>query len=33
MGSKKGKIAGKWKGRKKELHDLYSSPNCIQVVK
>jgi hypothetical protein len=26
-------VTGDWKGPKEELHDLFSSPICIQVVK
>jgi hypothetical protein len=33
IGSNTDKVTGEWKERKEELHELHSSPNCIQVVK
>jgi hypothetical protein len=33
IGSKTDKLTGEWRERKEELHEIYSSPNCIQLVK
>jgi hypothetical protein len=33
FGPKRNEVTGEWRLHNEELHDLYSSPNIIQVIK